>query len=186
MIPDFPGWELNLANGINDKGQIAGSGFFKGPAFKSGSLITKAVLLTPVGLAPTGTAPTATTGKGYIFDNWNVYGVKNGPTHETTFKIDEPYLITFIADYHWNDGKGAVPKKGISLKSSDGTVYGPWAVTATPGQGGAPNVNWECHPGITLPAGTYTVVDPDSATWSHNEESGNSGFTRVVGSVKKG
>jgi probable HAF family extracellular repeat protein len=50
FIPDFPGWELNLANGINDLGQIAGSGFYKGSGYKDGSLYSKAVLLTPTEL----------------------------------------------------------------------------------------------------------------------------------------
>jgi len=57
-------------------------------------------------------------------------------------------------------------------------------VTPSAGQGGKPNVNWECHPpSVPLPAGTYTVVDPDPATWSHNDASGNAGFSRIVGSL---
>lgn len=147
-------------------------------------MLSKAVLLSPPGLTPPPPPPPGPgTGKGYIFDNWNTYGVKNGPTADTVFTIAEAYTITFIADYHWNDGKGAVPGgKGIS--DSHGTVYGPWDVTTSAGQGGALNVNWECHPGVVLPAGTY-VVDPDPATWSQNDASGNSGFTRVAGSVAK-
>ncbi len=183
LIPDFPKWELNLANGINDKGQIAGSGFYKDKASPCpGSLDSKAVLLTPAGLTPSKSVPA----KGYIFDNWNTYGVVNGPTADTVFTIDEAYTITFIADYHWNGGKGAVPgKKSISLVDSHGSVYGPWDVTTSPGQGGAPNVNWECHPGVVIPAGMYKVVDPDPATWSQNDASGNSGFTRVAGHASK-
>jgi len=144
-----------------------------------------------LGLKPTAPAPGPATcplsipSGGYIFDNWNVCGVKNGPTKDTTFTIDAPYLITFIATYHWNYGKGALPTKGISLKDSSGKVYGPWPVTTSAGSGGAANVNWECHPGITLPAGTYTVIDPDPATWSQNDASGNSGFVRVAGSAIK-
>jgi probable HAF family extracellular repeat protein len=183
LISAHSGWELSLANGINGKGQIAGSGFHLGSAKCSGSLHNKAVLLTPAALTPSRTEPP----KGYLFDNWNTSGVRNGPTPATTFTTDDAYVITFIADYHWNGGKGAVPgKTGISLKDSHGKVFGPWPVTASAGQGGAANVNWECHPGITLPAGTYTVVDPDPATWSHNDASGNKGFTRVAGSGKKG
>ena len=201
LIPDAPGWELNLANGINGKSLIAGSGYYKCFVLKTGSSaaelfshLSHAVLLTPAGLTPPATAPAGATSsscplaiaKGYIFDNWNICGVKNAPIKDTTFTIGEPSLITFIATYHWNDGKGALPKKGISLKDSSGMVYGPWPVTTSPGSGGKANVNWECHPGITLPAGTYTVIDPDPATWSQNDGSGNSGFARVAGSpVKK-
>jgi hypothetical protein len=121
----------------------------------------------------------------YIFDNWNVCGVANGPTKDTTFTIDLSYLITFIATYHWNDGKGAVPTKGISLKDGSGTVFGPWPVTTSAGSGGRANVNWECHPGVVLPAGTYTVIDPDPATWSQNPGSDKKGFVRVAGAPKK-
>ena len=151
--------------------------------------------MTPPGVALTGAPkPTPTTtapscpisiGSGdYIFNNWNICPVKNSPTKDTTFTLDGAYLITFIATYHWNDGKGALPKKGISLKDSSGKVYSPWPVTTSPGSGGALNVNWECHPMITLPAGTYTVIDPDPATWSQNDASGKSGFARVAGSKK--
>ena len=74
--------------------------------------------------------------------------------------------------------------KGISLMDSGGKVFGPWAVTISAGSGGA-NVNWEYHPSIILPAGTYTVIDPDPATWSQNDGSGNIGFIGVAGSPKK-
>ena len=200
LIPDAPGWELNLANGINDKGLIAGSGYYKCFVLKTGSSaaetfshLSHAVVLMPAVLEPSATTGKSTTGTcplsipsgGYIFDNWNICGVKNGPTKDTTFTIDKDYLITFIATYHWNDGKGAAPKKGISLKDSSGKAYGPWDVTTSAGSGGRVNVNWECHPGITLPAGTYTVIDPDAATWSQNDGSGNKGFVRVAGSVTK-
>jgi uncharacterized membrane protein len=194
LIPGYPGYEIEVANGINDKGQIVGSAFYKPPTYKSGGLYAKAVLLTPAGLTLPGPVATTTTTStacplsipsgGYIFDNWNICGVKNAPMKDTTFTIAGPYLITFIATYHWNYGKGALPTKGISLKDGSGKVYGPWPVTTSAGSGGAANVNWECHPGITLPAGTYTVIDPDPATWSQNDGSGNSGFVRVAGSAK--
>ncbi len=62
FIPGFTGWELDLANGINDLGQIAGSGFYKAPTYKEGSLYSKAVLLTPTELVsklggPVGSKP---------------------------------------------------------------------------------------------------------------------------------
>ena len=197
LIPDFPGYEIEVGNGINDKGQIVGSAFYKPPTYKGGGLYAKAVLLTPAGLISTGFAPKPKTSStaacplslpsgGYIFDNWNICGVKNGPTKDTTFTVDAPYFITLIATYHWNYGSGALPGgKGISLKDASGKMFGPWSVTTSAGSGGKANVNWECHPGITLPAGTYTIIDPDPATWSQNDGSGNSGFGRVAGSPKK-
>jgi hypothetical protein len=121
-----------------------------------------------------------------IFNNWNKSGVRNGPTQGTQFTIDEAKFITSIEDYHWNAGKGALPSTGLSLLRTDGTVFGPWPVFTSSGQGGAPNVNWECFPGVTIPPGTYTVLDPDpAATWSQNDESGNSGFSQVRGSATK-
>ncbi len=191
LIPSDSGWEIKTANDINDKCQIVGAGYYKGSKYLT------AHVLTPPGVALTGAPkPTPTTtasscpiavgSGGYIFNNWNICTVKNSPTKDTTFTLDGAYLITFIATYHWNDGKGALPKKGISLKDSSGKVYGPWDVTTGAGSGGAAHVNWECHPpGIILPAGTYTVVDPDPATWSQNDASGNKGFARVAGSATK-
>jgi hypothetical protein len=44
-----------------------------------------------------------------------------------------------------------------------------------------PNAYWTVYPNVTLPAGTYTVIDSDPATWSHNAESSNRGFVRVEG-----
>ena len=195
LIPASSGWELNLANGINEKGWIAGSGFYKcsTAAALASSKLSKAVLLVPFGPSSSSSLPGSGAAKcplslpsgGYIFDNWNVCGVMNTPTKDTSFTIDAPYLVTFIATYHWNYGGGALPGgKGISLKDASGKIFGPWAVTTSAGSGGAANVNWECHPGVTLPAGTYTVIDPDPATWSQNTGTGGSGFVRVAGTKK--
>ena len=115
-----------------------------------------------------------------IFDNGNIGGVGNRPTQPTRFTISRPHVITTIVNYHWTNGRGAAPGT-IALRGSDGRTYGPWPVTASAGQGGAPNVYWTCNPNVTLPAGTYTVVDSDPATWSQNSESGGQGFTLVKG-----
>lgn len=121
-----------------------------------------------------------------LFDNTNVYGVSNGPpTRPTQFTLDAAYYVTWIWNYHWNDGLGADPQgRTISVRHSDGTVYGPFGISTSSGQGGAANVNWESSPNVLLPAGTYTVIDPDPATWSQNEQSQNSGFSKVRGYKK--
>ena len=96
LIPAAPGWELNLANRINDKGLIAGSGFFKCFVLKAGSSaaetfshLSHAVLLTPAGPTSSGVTSAAGTSTscplaipkgGYIFDNWNICIVKNAPS----------------------------------------------------------------------------------------------------------
>ena len=55
----------------------------------------------------TRTAPTPPTGdEGVLLDNTNIYGVGNGPTVPTKFTIRQPYVITMIMDYHWNNGRG--------------------------------------------------------------------------------
>jgi len=114
-----------------------------------------------------------------IFDNTNIQAVESG-AQSPVFTITRPHLITNIWNYHWNNGSGAKPGT-IGLRRNDGGGFGPWEVTASSGQGGAPNVNWECNPNLTIPAGTYTVIDSDAATWSQNAGSNRMGFSRVKG-----
>jgi hypothetical protein len=128
------------------------------------------------------TAPTtAPTAKGnVIFTNSNIGGVYNNPTRATVFTLREPHIITLIQNYHWNDGRGATPGT-IALRGSDGQTYGPWRASGTTGQGGAANLYWNAAPNVALPAGSYTVIDSNPATWAQNSESGGAGFTRVEG-----
>ena len=115
-----------------------------------------------------------------VFDNNNIYAVGNRPTQPTQFTIAKPYVITSILNYHWNGGRGAMPGT-ISLRSNDGSTFGPWPVIATAGQGNAPNVYWVCQPNVTLAAGTYTIIDSNPATWSQNSASFGSGMSVVKG-----
>ena len=55
---------------------------------------------------------------------------------------------------------------------------------ARAGQGGANNAYWECRPNVVLPAGTYTVVDSDPATWAQNAQSAGRGIVEVKGAYK--
>jgi hypothetical protein len=119
-----------------------------------------------------------------IFDNSNTGGVAAGAT-PPTFTIARRHLITNIWSYHWNDGRGARPGS-IGLEAGDGKQYGPWQVTASSGQNGALNVNWECSPNIVIPPGTYRVIDSDPYTWSQNGASNQAGFTRVKGTPLEG
>ncbi|MEQ1606098.1 MAG: tetratricopeptide repeat protein [Pyrinomonadaceae bacterium] len=143
-----------------------------------------------VGNVPNSTVilPTATpitvssaTTETVIFKNTNIGGVNNGPTAATQFTISTPHMITYVFTYHWNDGRGAVRPGTISLRRSDGTIYGPWSTTGTAGQGGVPNANWEAHPNTVIPAGTYTIVDSSPSTWAQNGESGGRGHAIVKG-----
>jgi hypothetical protein len=115
-----------------------------------------------------------------LFNNGNKLGVLNGPIAPTRFTIDRRHRIDDIRTYHWNDRVGASPGT-IALLGADGTRYGPWEASGSSGQDGVPNVNWMVSPAITIPAGTYTIVDSEPATWSHNADSGNAGFAVVRG-----
>ena len=115
----------------------------------------------------------------YDFTTGNIGAVSNNPSKPLVLTFDASIRITSISNYHWNDGKGKSPGT-IALQSSSGQVYGPWQARGSAGQGGVPDAYWTVEPGITLPAGTYTVVDSDPATWSHNSESGNRGMTAIT------
>jgi hypothetical protein len=99
-----------------------------------------------------------------------VFGGGTSPT--VTF--NQNYYLTDILTYHWNDGKGP-PAGTIALQDSKGKTYGPWATTLVSG------VYWTAKPSITLPAGTYTVIDSDPGTWSQNTETGGKGITTASG-----
>ncbi len=112
---------------------------------------------------------------------WNKAVVDNGPTARTTFTLSSPTLVSNVTTYHWNQGRGTAPGT-ITLLGSDGRVYGgPWRTRATPGSFGAQNVNWVAEPMAYLPAGTYTVIDSEPSTWSHNAQSQGMGFVMVYG-----
>jgi tetratricopeptide (TPR) repeat protein len=115
-----------------------------------------------------------------IFENGNIDGVQNAPTRPTTFSLSQPHLITKITNYHWNSGRGAALGT-IALKDQGGETYGPWRASGRPGQGNVPNAYWDVAPNLTLPAGTYTVVDSDPTTWAQNSGSQGSGHTRIEG-----
>lgn len=117
-----------------------------------------------------------------LYNNTNINGVNNGPTSGTQFVLNTPARITQIVTYHWNFGQGARPG-AITLRNSNGQVFGPFAARGTAGQGGAPCVNWVADVNVSIPAGSYTVLDTDPNTWSNNAQSGFRGFAIVRGSL---
>ncbi len=125
-------------------------------------------------------SPSPSTKGNVIFNNGNTGGVYNNPSRATTFTLRAPHVITLITNYHWNNGRGATPGT-IALRGSDGRTYGSWRTSGSPGQGGVPNAYWNAAPNVTLPAGTYTVVDSNPATWAQNSESGGAGHTKIEG-----
>ncbi len=122
--------------------------------------------------------PTTPVKPAVSFDNGNIGGVGNGPRQPTIFTLNEPRILALIQDYHWNDARGKSPGS-IGLRDAQGRSYGPWGAQGSPGQGGVPNAYWTARPMVALPAGTYTVIDSDPASWAQNSQSGYRGFTRV-------
>ena len=143
---------------------------------------TFSVTLTASNASGVGTATVAiliTPPVRVVFDNGNIFAVSSRPSKPTTFTVADPFVITYIQNYHYFNG-GALPGT-ISLRHSDGTVYGPWQTYGTTGQGGVANANWITEPMVTLKAGTYSVIDSDPSTWSHNASSGSAGFSLIMG-----
>jgi hypothetical protein len=124
-------------------------------------------------------APTTPSSDPLIYTNGNIYGVQSGPTNPTTFSISTSYKVTYMNTYHYFNG-GKLPGT-ISLKHSDGTVYGPWQATGLAGQGGVANATWIVQPNVVIKPGNYTVLDSDNATWSQNSQSSNAGFVEIRG-----
>jgi hypothetical protein len=117
-----------------------------------------------------------------IFDNGNIYGVSgvnSPPMDSTRFTITTAMVISYLQDYHYYNG-GHLPGT-ISLRHSDGTMYGPFQTSGLPGQGGVPNAYWICFPEVTIKAGSYVVIDSDPGTWSNNSGSSGQGFSQVKG-----
>ncbi len=115
-----------------------------------------------------------------LYNNTNIYGVGNGIYGQPTFTLSTATEITEIANYHWNYGRGAAPGS-ISLRSTNGRFWGPFAARGSSGQGNAQNVNWTAIVNVAVPAGTYMVFDSSPNTWSSNQQSGGRGFSKVYG-----
>lgn len=114
-----------------------------------------------------------------LFEVTSIAGVSSGPPKPTVFTLDAPAYLTSIFTYHYFN-EGTAPGT-IGLEGADGTVYGPWAASGTEGQGGVDNANWYATPNTTIPAGTYTIVDSDPATWSWTFDTDRRGIAIVEG-----
>ena len=129
------------------------------------------------------TAPAANTID--LFNNYNKDDVQNGARNQPTLMTPIPVKVTEIITYHWNNGKGATPGK-ISIKSMGGQTYGPFQARGATAWQGVQNTNWVADMNVTLPMGTYQVVDSDPATWSSNAASHNVGFAVIRGTREQG
>lgn len=143
---------------------------------------------TPAAATPSAgaSAPTAAS-LGYqctgpqvkIFDNWNGGGVSVGGAPVKFSTNGKTYCLAWVATYHWNGGKGAIPGR-IGLVGANGSYSG--QAVGTDGQGGVPDANWIATPPAgsqPLLSGEYTCTDSDPATWAQNDASQHLGFCRV-------
>lgn len=155
---------------------------FAGCGKSASSTPSAAIEPTMADMEPSAT-PTPTPAVGTveeIFALTSIGSAHNGATTPTTFITTHPWQITEIQTYHWNKGNGVTPGT-ISLVAADGTSYGPWQARGLPGQGGVPNANWVVNPNVTIPAGSYSIIDSDPATWSQNAETNGAGMAWVSG-----
>jgi hypothetical protein len=115
-----------------------------------------------------------------LFSNGNIGGVSPGAT-APTFVLDVTTKITTLQTYHYISG--GLPGAGtIGLQAQDGTMYGPFQATGSPGQGDVANAYWTVNlDDLVLPAGSYTIIDSDPSTFSQNGESGGVGMASVWG-----
>ena len=112
-----------------------------------------------------------------LFDTKNDAAVQDNPPRPAEFTISRPHVVTSIWNYHWNGGRGVTPGH-IALRRADGTVFGPWEVTAADRQA---MIDWNCRPNTRIPAGTYTIVDSEHARWSWNARTEGRGTSKVKG-----
>ena len=121
--------------------------------------------------------PSPDTNEEYLFAQSVCGGVDSGPLNPTFFTTEETRTMTKIGTYHYNNGKGATPGT-IGLKDQNGMTWGPWQAK---GQGSVPTY-WvvDLAPTLELPAGTYTVRDSDSSTWSYGSESEDCGIVSII------
>ena len=131
--------------------------------------------LTSISVTPTSVKPPETE---VVFNNYNGAGVQNNPTAPTVFTLKTARKISTIQDYHWNSAKGKTPGT-IGLKSESGKMYGPWNAKGDPGQGGVPDAYWTVYPDTEIPAGTYTIIDSDPASWAQNTGTKGLGMSEV-------
>lgn len=114
----------------------------------------------------------------------SIQGTLNGPTAPSVVQLPAA-RITALQTYHWNNAQGATPGT-IALRGPSGTTYGPFRATGSDGQGGVPNAYWTAVVDVEVPAGRYTVIDSDPATWSYAPDTGGRGMVMVWGVATSG
>jgi hypothetical protein len=135
---------------------------------------------TPTTTTAPSSGGSAGTSAPVLFKISSILGTSNGPTAASIVDLAQASHVTALSTYHWNDAQGATPGT-IGLRGPDGTVYGPFPTTGTPGQGGVPNATWVAVVDLNLPAGQYEVLDSSPGTWSWASDTGGRGMVTVNG-----
>jgi hypothetical protein len=131
--------------------------------------------------------PAIVGGPVVLYTNGNNGWASTGPTAPSQFTVASgPVRITELKTYHHVLPDGLPSTGTISLKSSDGRVYGPWQTTGSPSSDGLANAWWDASIDVELPAGIYTVIDSDPSTWSFNADSGVAGMFWISGLAPSG
>jgi hypothetical protein len=88
----------------------------------------------PGATATSGCGPAIVAGPVQLYTNGNGGGVTPGATAPSRFTVTSgPVRITELKTYHYFRPDGLPSAGTISLLGSDGTVYGPWQTTGSPG-----------------------------------------------------
>ena len=130
-----------------------------------------------------------------LFKMESVQGVSRNPPNPTTFTLSHAAYVTRVWTYHYNAAIAGTNATVAFMDTVSGAVYGPWtqigytsfagalgAPQSDPGNVVGPPDNYRmAYPGQSVPAGTYQVVDSDSATWCYTADTGNRGLTWVYG-----
>ena len=72
----------------------------------------------------------------------------------STFQLNEPYTVTRIDVFH----KASAQTGSVQLIDASGIPYGPWPAAIEPDR-------WVVAPGVTLPAGSYRLIDSDPESY---------------------
>lgn len=157
MWRDSTGGQRNMKASGTMRGRVV-----LGPGHPTSTSVTGAALSeqTARDLMGREMANPAQIARNQVLYTGNDGGVANGG-RPPRFTLNAPTTISFLMSYHYNNGQGAPPGT-LGLRRSDGKMFGPWQAT------GINKVYWVVSPEVTLPPGTYEVVDSDPATWSQN------------------
>ena len=120
-------------------------------------------------------APSTCNDPVYVAHFWDDTAWEGNAPIAADFFIDQPVTITNICTRH--RGWKGIPPAGayIKLLNSAGQELESCKITSS-------GEEWKCSTkNIQLPVGTYTVIDPNPASWSQNAATNHKGMFFVLG-----